>query len=99
MNSSIIRAANTADRGIHAVTQGALKAFTNGPRRTATPRQEQLFCSQKISPSWRAMPSCCRAPLRRPTSLSGRCKNSLLKSDTEKTLGNSLSNFCETKFL
>ena len=68
MNSSIIRAANTADRGIHAVTQGALKAFTNGPGRTATPGQEQLFCSQKISPSWRAMPSCCRAPLRRPTS-------------------------------
>jgi NAD(P)-dependent dehydrogenase (short-subunit alcohol dehydrogenase family) len=55
--SSIIRAANTAGRGIHAVTQAALKAFADNlrdevnpygvrvlsivPGRTATSRQEQ----------------------------------------------------------
>jgi NAD(P)-dependent dehydrogenase (short-subunit alcohol dehydrogenase family) len=58
VNSSIIRAANTAGRGIHAVTQAALKAFADNlrdevnpygvrvlsivPGRTATSRQEQL---------------------------------------------------------
>jgi NAD(P)-dependent dehydrogenase (short-subunit alcohol dehydrogenase family) len=61
VNSSIIRAVNTAGRGIHAVTQAALKAFTNSlrdevnpygvrvlsivPGRTATPRQEQLHAA------------------------------------------------------
>jgi len=61
VNSSIIRAANTAGRGTHAVTQSALKAFVNClrdevnadgvrvlsivPGRTATPRQEQLFAA------------------------------------------------------
>src|SRR5216683_2507292 len=58
VNSSIIRAANTAGRGIHAVAQAALMAFADSlrdevnpygvrvlsivPGRTATPRQEQL---------------------------------------------------------
>jgi NADP-dependent 3-hydroxy acid dehydrogenase YdfG len=58
VNSSIIRAANTAGRGMHAATQSALKAFSNTlrdevnplgirvlsivPGRTATPRQEQI---------------------------------------------------------
>ena len=61
MNSSIIRAANTAGRGMHAVTQAALKAFADSlrgevntygvrvlsimPGSTATPRQEQLFAA------------------------------------------------------
>jgi NADP-dependent 3-hydroxy acid dehydrogenase YdfG len=61
VNSSIIRAANTAGRGIHAVTQAASKAFANSlrdeinsygvrvlsivPGRTATLRQEQLHAA------------------------------------------------------
>jgi len=61
VNSSVIRAANTAGRGIHAASQAALKAFADClrdevniygirvlsvvPGRTATPRQEQLFAA------------------------------------------------------
>src|SRR5260370_30729266 len=61
VNSSIIRAANTAGRGMHAVTQAALKAFADNlraevntygvrvlsimPGRIAKPRQEQLFAA------------------------------------------------------
>jgi NAD(P)-dependent dehydrogenase (short-subunit alcohol dehydrogenase family) len=59
VNSTIIRAANTAGRGLFAATQGALKAFADSlrdelnplgvrvmsimPGTTATPRQEGLF--------------------------------------------------------
>jgi NAD(P)-dependent dehydrogenase (short-subunit alcohol dehydrogenase family) len=58
VSSSIIRAANTAGRGMHAATQAALKAFADTfrdevnpqgirvlsivPGRTATPRQEHM---------------------------------------------------------
>lgn len=61
VNSSIIRAANTAGRGMHAMAQAALKAFADSlrdevnnygvrvlsilPGRTATPRQEKLFAA------------------------------------------------------
>jgi len=61
VNSSIIKAANTAGRGVFAATQAALKALADSirdevnevgvkvisvmPGTTATPRQEQLFAT------------------------------------------------------